>query len=64
MSIVRIKHNHRKQGYLPLGKCSHPNCDRDGEEIEGGKLVCGRHLTLTLTTAQSQNLRAGQRIGR
>lgn len=63
MSIVRIKHNQRNQGYLPLGKCSHPNCERDGEEIESGRLVCNRHLTLTLTTAP-QNLRPGQRIGR
>jgi len=64
VSTVRIKHTQRNQGYLPLGKCSHPNCERDGEEIERGKLVCNRHLTLTLTVQQPQNMRPGQRIGR
>lgn len=63
MSTVRIKHNQRNHGYLPLGKCSHPNCERDGEEIEKGRLVCNRHLTLTITTVPQQ-LRPGQRIGR
>lgn len=64
MSTVRIKHWGRNSGFLPLGKCSNPNCDRPGEEFHDGQLFCSRDLTLTLKPQQMGNVKPGQRIGR
>jgi hypothetical protein len=63
MSTVQIKHWNRK-GYLPLGPCSQKNCEREGDQIVGGKLFCSRHLTLTLVAPRPANLPPGGRIGR
>ena len=65
MSTVRIKLHTGKRGYLPLGKCSHADCNREGEEFANGQLFCSRHLTLTLTVSpRPANLKPGQGFGR
>jgi hypothetical protein len=66
MSTVRIKHWGRKQGFMPLGTCSHPNCKREADEIgDNGKVYCTRHLVVRLTAVGQVNaIRPGQGIGR
>jgi hypothetical protein len=67
MSTTRIKGWGRNSGgFLPLGKCSNPNCDKPGEEFDNGQLYCARDLSLTLSRKAPaiQNVRPGQRIGR